>query len=154
MHLRVRNRGLVPADSVLIRLTHTGPDGNTQAFARTLPPVFLSDTLHVRIPLDTAMIGDNHLRVEADPFGAFPDADPLNNSAERTVTVFASGVALVEPPDLGLVTTPRPGCAPGSPRAARRPGPSSSNWTRPPRSPRPRSAAMRLRRTDPPPPGR
>ncbi len=108
VHLRVRNRGLVPADSVLIRLTHTGPDGNTQAFARTLPPVFLSDTLHVRIPLDTAMIGDNHLRVEADPFGAYPDADPFNNATERTLTVFASGVALVEPPDLGLVTTPTP----------------------------------------------
>ncbi|MEM9664060.1 MAG: C25 family cysteine peptidase [Bacteroidota bacterium] len=101
--LRLRNRGLVPADSVLLRVDHQPPDQPTRTYNQTLPPVRIDTTVTLRVPIGEADVGRNQLRVSVDPLDVLPEEDELNNTIERETLVFSSGVTVLAPLDRGLV---------------------------------------------------
>lgn len=93
-----------PTDSVTVRLSVTAPGQSARSFNQR---VRVLDSLDVpfRVPLLGA--GEHTLRVTLDPDNAFAEASETDNTAERRVTVFGSGLALAYPQRYGITgTTP------------------------------------------------
>ena len=106
--VRVQNVGLVPADSVVVQLTHRAPGGAEAVFRQTLRPFALDTTATFEVPIGDDAVGENSLRVAVDPDGAFEEESEANNQTERTQVVFSTGLTLVGPPDFGLLPEPSP----------------------------------------------
>ena len=106
--VRVQNFGLVPTDSVLVHLTHRAPSGSETVYRRKLAPFKRSTSASFEVAINDAAVGDNVIRVDVDPDDDFEEASEVNNQAERTQTVFSTGLTLVGPPDFGLLPEPSP----------------------------------------------
>ena len=101
----VRNIGLYPADTTTAVITHTRPDGSTVEFERRVAPFANELPLQIRVPIDASSIGQNRIRLTLDADDELPELDETNNVAEQQITVFSSGLAVVEPPDYALYPT-------------------------------------------------
>ncbi|MBT8400523.1 MAG: hypothetical protein KJO98_08610, partial [Rhodothermia bacterium] len=106
--IRVENFGLAPSDSVLIRMTRSRPDRTQDTEDQWIPPFGLLGSLEYTLPIDESMVGEHIVSVDVDASMRFDEFDELNNTASRAVTVFATGLTLLEPADFGLVTTTSP----------------------------------------------
>ena len=106
--VRVQNFGLVPADSVLLHLTHRAPSGSETVYRQKLAPFKRDTSASFEVAIDDAAVGDNVIRVDVDPDDAYEEASEVNNQAERTQTVFSTGLTLVGPPNFGLLPEPSP----------------------------------------------
>jgi hypothetical protein len=106
--VRVKNRGLVTRDSVTVEVIHWKPDDTRTTLTKKVGRVYLTDQIRFEIPIDESMVGDNRFRVTLDPENAYAEFDEGNNTVERTQIIFASGLNIVYPVDLGLVSTRRP----------------------------------------------
>jgi len=105
---RVENQGLVPADSVSVRLSHQPPGGGTRTRRRRLAPFRLQETVTLRRFLTEDMVGPNTFRAVADPGGQTAEAREDDNAAQRETVVAASGLRLVVPRDLGTAAANGP----------------------------------------------
>ncbi|MEZ4702626.1 MAG: C25 family cysteine peptidase [Rhodothermales bacterium] len=106
--VNVFNIGLVPADSVDLLLSQIRPDGAQVDVRRRVPPIALHDVLDFRIPIDTASVGTHRFSVTADPDNRYLEDDEANNRAEKTHTVFSTGLTLLDPFAYGVVRERQP----------------------------------------------
>ncbi len=106
--VKVKNRGIVTRDSVAVEVVHWKPDDTRTTRTKKVGRVYLTDQVRFEIPIDETMVGDNRFRVTLDPENAFAEFDEGNNTIERTQVIFASGLNIVYPIDLGLVNQRRP----------------------------------------------
>ena len=98
----LRNRGLVPTDSVTLRLRHTRPSRGDTLYTRRIAPFALTAEVAFDLPIQGDDVGTHRLEAVVDPEGAIAEFDELNNaSGEVRQTVFANGLATVHPLDLG-----------------------------------------------------
>lgn len=104
----LRNRGLVPSDSVTLEVTHERPDGEQTIRTHRLPRFRLEQELDISYLLAEGTLGTNTFRVRADPENAYAEANEANNEAEKTAVVSSTGLAIVSPSDQGIVTSTQP----------------------------------------------
>lgn len=106
--VQLGNQGIIPSDSIGVRLQHTGPDGAVTAYDRYVAPFRLTAQVGFKVPLSEALVGDNLFRVQVDPDNIHAEVNEANNSAERTHVVFSTQVTLLAPQDLGTVSSDTP----------------------------------------------
>ena len=104
----VRNWGLTPSDSVQVQLTHNRPTQPAQTLLKNVLPNALETTVSFDVPITTDDVGENRLQVVIDPANEFEEVDELNNSAEKTRTVFSTGLATIAPLDYAIVSDLQP----------------------------------------------
>ena len=104
----VRNWGLTPPDSVQVQLTHNRPSQAVRTLVKNVMPDALETLVSFDVPITTEDVGDNRIQVVIDPTNAFEEIDELNNSAEKTRTVFSTGLAAIDPLDYAVVSTLQP----------------------------------------------
>lgn len=105
---RLRNRGLIPPDSVIVTLEREDPAGQRSEASVRLPPFALEHPVTRSYLLDEQSVGPNTFRVTADPNGTVQEANEANNEAVQTQVVFRTGVELIHPRDEGIVTQRQP----------------------------------------------
>jgi hypothetical protein len=94
----IRNYGLVPADSVGVKITDTfgGVTTSIGAEVHRLPPVFQRDSL--LITWNVARKSGSHIvGVQADPLNQIPEVTKTNNRIDIPIDVFASRLLLIRP---------------------------------------------------------
>ncbi|WP_028567223.1 C25 family cysteine peptidase [Salisaeta longa] len=104
----VRNLGLVPRDSVDVRLRWTRPDGQTQVFDRRVPRFAKGQAPRFEIQLTPETAGTNTFTARADATARYPEANETNNTGAQSTTVFDAGLTLLAPSDVARVSTRRP----------------------------------------------
>jgi len=104
----IQNRGLIPSDSVDVRLTWERPDGSTERRTRRLERFRLTSSLQFSFSVDERALGTNAFRLTVDPRSEYTEVNEANNTAERTQVVFDTGVSLISPTTFGTVSTTRP----------------------------------------------
>jgi len=105
---RLRNFGLQPTDSVVVRITVLDSENNQTLLGQfTRPPTGFIDSVSATWNLPDQP-GEYRIRVEIDPQNQIAEEDEDNNLAERTVTVFSSDLTLIKPLDFGVVQNARP----------------------------------------------
>ncbi|MDX1547469.1 MAG: C25 family cysteine peptidase, partial [Rhodothermales bacterium] len=104
----LKNRGLVPEDSVTVTLVHAAPDGAETTYTQRVAPFALTQDVRFVVPIDEALVGDNRFRVSVDPEDRYREENDANNSAERRHTVFSAELTLVAPLDMSAVGTDAP----------------------------------------------
>ena len=106
--VKLKNRGLVPPDSITVRLIHTAPDGSETTYPRRVAPFRLDKEILFTVPIDPAFVGNNVFRAEIDPENAYQEIFETNNAAERPQVIFSRDLLLIAPLDMGGVSSPRP----------------------------------------------
>ena len=116
---RVWNVGLLPQDSVDVRLESLGPEEELAPIATlSLPPLPYSDSLAVPWWIPTRP-GTYRVRLTLDPEARIPEADTRNNVAAADIEVFTSDLTLVKPLPFGVVSRPTPELVTGNSRSLR-----------------------------------
>ena len=105
---RLRNRGLIPSDSVTAEITYAPPTGPPTTTTRRFPRFPLEQRIELTVPLDEQAIGPNTFRVAADPANTYAEANEMNNTTETTPVVFGTGITAVRPLDQGVLTATQP----------------------------------------------
>jgi len=104
----VRNWGLTPSDSVQVQLTHNRPTQPARTLVKNVLPNALETLVSFDVPITTDDVGENRIQVVVDPANEFEEVNELNNSAEKTRTVFSTGLAAIAPLDYAIVPTLQP----------------------------------------------
>ena len=104
----LQNVGLIPRDSVDVRLTWTRPDGSTEPQTRRISAFAREASLTFTFSLDETTLGTNTFRVTADPTDEYVEASESNNVAEQATTVISTGLALPSPVDQAAVPSTTP----------------------------------------------
>ncbi|MDQ7064746.1 MAG: C25 family cysteine peptidase [candidate division KSB1 bacterium] len=107
VQVRVRNRGLMPVDSVTVRLQGTDAAGHRQMWQSALPPVGWQDSLRVLWPVSSRR-GPAQLAVEVDPENRIDEAVESNNRAQRDIAFRRLTLTLAEPFPWAVVPEPQP----------------------------------------------
>ena len=102
--VRVQSRGLIPSDSVTVRLTWEQPDGTTVRRTRRVERFPLERTLTFAFTPSEEAIGTNAFRVQVDPEDAYTEITETDNTARTEQVIFSSGVSLVAPVDYGVTS--------------------------------------------------
>ncbi|MEM6337154.1 MAG: C25 family cysteine peptidase, partial [Bacteroidota bacterium] len=100
--VEIENYGVFASQSAELELTHWLPSGESVVYSKTIAPFALADTVTFRIPVEETTVGENRYMVRIDPDGSLTEANEANNTADRTQTVFSTGVSLVYPPTSGI----------------------------------------------------
>ncbi|MFV1981095.1 MAG: C25 family cysteine peptidase, partial [Rhodothermia bacterium] len=108
VEVEVRNRGKVPADSITISLSHVSPANARTNYSARLAAFPLLTTTEFLAPFGSSDVGDHRFEVVVDSDFEFEEELETNNRAEKTRTVFASGVIQLFPLKFGLVTSRQP----------------------------------------------
>ncbi|HYE95950.1 MAG TPA: C25 family cysteine peptidase [Rubricoccaceae bacterium] len=95
------NRGMYPADSVDVHLTHAAPDGATALFTQRVARFALRDTLDFDIPT-LGQAGTHSFTLAADPLNDFEELNEADNAVTLTHVVFSNGLTAVHPEPLGI----------------------------------------------------
>lgn len=90
--IRMRNQGLIPGDSVTVRLTHRSPSGAQATYDHRVAPIALDTLLTLRVPIRLNDVGRNTFEAVADADGVLVDAVPGNNTATREIVVFSNSL--------------------------------------------------------------
>jgi hypothetical protein len=106
--IEIENRGTIPSDSVDISLRHVTPAGASSEFSGKVAAFPLLTTTEFLVPIDSADLGEHRFELTIDGNGQFDEELETNNTAQRTHSVFASGIIQLFPLDLGLVTARQP----------------------------------------------
>lgn len=106
--ISIENRGIVPEDSLTVRLVRTSADGSTTTYRTRVAPFPLTADVSFNLPVVESDIGENHLQVEVDADHEYTETSEEDNAVEVSQFVFASGVVQLFPPDYGLVVNPKP----------------------------------------------
>jgi len=106
--VRLRNRGLIPTDSVTLVLEREYPEGQRSTYTRRVPRFELEQRVEFSFFLDERALGRNTFRARVDPSNRYIEANETNNAATKTQVVFDTGLEIVTPPRQGVVTTPQP----------------------------------------------
>jgi hypothetical protein len=106
--VEVQSRGLIPSDSVDVRLTWERPDGSTVRRARRVERFPRQRSLQFSFSPTERALGTNTFRVAVDPTDAYAEANETDNTTQRTQTIFSTGVSLISPSDFGTVSTEQP----------------------------------------------
>ena len=101
----IRNIGLYPADTVSARLVHELPSGARIEFDNRIAPFRNERPLQVRVPIDGSAVGTNRIVLTLDADNELTELDETNNTADQTVTVFSTGLAVAEPGKYALFPT-------------------------------------------------
>ncbi|MFQ5568345.1 MAG: C25 family cysteine peptidase [Rhodothermales bacterium] len=101
--VRLKNRGLVPSDSIRVHLLHTDPLGNETLYAQDVAPFTLEQEISFLIPITEEMVGENRFAAQIDPEDVYREVSETNNAAERTHIVFSKALSLIAPRALGTV---------------------------------------------------
>ncbi len=104
----LKNRGLVPADSVTVQLTQRTPDGSVIPYLRRVAPFRLQTDVVFTVPIKEEMVGQNTFQVQVDPENAFAEVVETNNTAERTHVIFSTELSLIAPLEMSAVTSTLP----------------------------------------------
>ncbi len=104
----VQNRGLIPSDSVTVRLTWERPDGTITRRTRRVDRFPLSQTLAFSFSPTDRALGVNTFQVTVDPNGDYTEENDANNTTQKTKTVFSTGLSLLSPTDFETVASARP----------------------------------------------
>lgn len=104
----IRNWGLLPADSVNVRVSHQSPSGIEQTIEQKILPKQREEALQFDVPILNADVGENGFTVSVDPDNLFEEVNELNNVAEKNHTVFSAGLALISPINFGLISSLQP----------------------------------------------
>lgn len=118
VEVQVQSRGLIPSDSVDVRLAWEKPGGAFVRRSRRVQRISRQRTLQFSFPLDEQAIGTNAFRVTVDPENTYDEVIETNNTTEKSQVVFRSGVELISPADQGVVRTRRPNLQFSVPRQA------------------------------------
>ena len=102
--VRVQSRGLIPSDSVTVRLTWRQPDGTTTRRTRRVERFPLERTLTFAFTPSEEAIGTNTFRVQVDPNDEYAERTETDNTARKEQVIFSSGVSLVSPVDFGVTS--------------------------------------------------
>lgn len=108
VNILIENRGLVPQDSLTVRLVRTSPGGASSTYRTRIATFPLSKSVSFELPVEESDIGENRLAVSVDADHEYEETSEEDNSVEIIQFVFASGVVQLFPPDYGLVTSRRP----------------------------------------------
>ena len=108
LEVALQNRGLVPPDSVDLRLRWTRPNGNTEEESRRIPRFALQSDQRYTFDLDESTIGTNMFEVTADPMNQVQELNESDNRAETRPVVFSRGLELISPTNQAAVLTPSP----------------------------------------------
>lgn len=108
LEVDIRSWGLIPADSVSVQLIQQKPDGGEAIFTQKLRPFKRENQLQFSTPIANGDVGSNVFRVVVDPDNTYQEVDELNNTAEKSHTVFSAGIALIAPADYAIVSTATP----------------------------------------------
>jgi hypothetical protein len=96
--LQVYNLGLLPTDSVTIRIVDELPDGSEMIIGSPVTIMPNQTALAVTIPWDISTAGGIHqLRVDVDPDNRIAEESEMNNSVRLPVTVLRSRFAMLSP---------------------------------------------------------
>ncbi|NNE46741.1 MAG: hypothetical protein HKN37_08780, partial [Rhodothermales bacterium] len=106
--VRLENLGLAPADSVVVRTSRRRPDQSTDVQQLLVPSFGLTSDQIVQFSINDEDVGEHTISVDVDSDNRFEEVDELNNGADRSVNVFATGLSIIAPPPLGLVDTVAP----------------------------------------------
>jgi len=104
----ILNFGLMPADSVDILLTQFRPDGGQADRRQRVAPIALAERIDFRVPIDDADVGQHRFAAVVDPDGRYPEEDETNNRAEKSHTVFSTGITLLSPFPFAVVPDRQP----------------------------------------------
>ncbi|MEM8600150.1 MAG: C25 family cysteine peptidase [Bacteroidota bacterium] len=119
--VRVRNRGLIPLDSLTVTVRQERPSRGDTLISRRLAPFALDATFTLDLPLADGDAGTHFVSVTADALGEVGEFDEANNLvARKPHVVFSNGLAVVFPQDFASVDErqPRLRVSLASPRAA------------------------------------
>ncbi len=108
LSVTLRNRGLVPADSLTLEVTHERPDGEQNTRARRISRFPLEENIDFSYLLDEGTLGSNTFRVRADPANTYAETNEANNETDKTATVSSTGLAIVRPLDEGIALSTAP----------------------------------------------
>jgi hypothetical protein len=108
LDVELQNRGLVPPDSVDLRLRWTLPNGDTRDEARRLPRFALQSDQRYTFDLDESAIGTNTFEVTADPMNRVAELTESDNRAEARPIVFSRGLELISPINQAAVMSTTP----------------------------------------------
>ncbi|MEO1629694.1 MAG: C25 family cysteine peptidase, partial [Bacteroidota bacterium] len=119
--VRVRNRGLVPLDSLTVTVRQERPSRGDTLVSRRLAPFGIDTTFAIPLPLAEGDAGTHFVSVTADALSEISEFDETNNLVSRKPhVVFSNGLAVVFPQDFATVDArqPRLRVSLASPRAA------------------------------------
>ena len=105
----VRNRGLVPTDSVAVALRIVPRESNRPAFqsVKKLPAIGYADTVLFLWSGEKAA-GTYHLEVSIDAENRILEVDETNNTASVTMQVQSAGIELAVPQPYQVLPAPNP----------------------------------------------
>ncbi|MEM6785084.1 MAG: C25 family cysteine peptidase [Bacteroidota bacterium] len=107
--VRVRNRGLIPLDSLSMTVRQERPTRGDTLITRRLAPFGLDTTVTVTLPLADGDAGTHFVSVTADALNDVSEFNESNNFVSRKPhVVFSNGLAVVFPQDFATVDKPQP----------------------------------------------
>ncbi len=106
--VRLKDRGLVPADSITVQLIHIGPDGSEAPYFLRVAPFRLTEDIVFSIPIDREDVGVNRFQVTIDPENEYGEVLETNNTAERSHVIFSTEVSLIAPLNMNAAASTRP----------------------------------------------
>ncbi len=107
IQVRLRNRGLVPRDSVAVRVQVASDQGGGQTWQFRMPPVGFQDSLRFTW---NARFRQTPARLTAvlDPQNQIVEVDETNNRAERVILFRRLNFSLADPRPWAVISEPRP----------------------------------------------
>lgn len=108
VRVSVQNLGLVPADSVTLRIALLSSSGARSEQSVRVAPIVRETTVAIPLPIDARFTGDNQLRVEVDPDAALPDGNRANNTVTVRQLIYDASLDAVWPQPFGLVSAATP----------------------------------------------
>jgi hypothetical protein len=105
---RFYNLGKAVADSVVVQVTRTYPNGTSAMVLNTkLWGIWYSDSIDIFLPIVSSRdIGDNKITVSIDPGQVIPEVTYANNSVTTDVFIYQNQATPVWPYNYAIINTP------------------------------------------------
>lgn len=94
---RLRNVGLLPADSLTLTWTQVRPGGVAESHRLRVAPFVDSLDVAVATTLSAPDVGEHRISITVDSDGQIAEDNEADNHAETRVTVYGAGISLASP---------------------------------------------------------
>lgn len=108
VRIRATNIGKAIADSMMVEMVRTLPDGNSETYIKRVPTPLFRRNVDFRLPVDRVNgIGLNHFTVMLDAFNEVDELNETNNMASTSLLIKSADLQPVYPPKYAVVPDPQ-----------------------------------------------
>lgn len=108
VRVRATNIGKALADSMMVELAHTLPDGSTENYLQRVPAPYYRSDVDFRVPVDRVNgIGLNYFTASLDAYNEIEELNESNNIATTSLLVKSADLQPVYPPKYAVIPEPQ-----------------------------------------------